>query len=253
MHNKKLKTLFLCMPMLFSAMICQADFVGVKAGIANWSQEPGGNLRWQGTDADLESGLLLGDDSQGFFWVNFEHPIPGLPNIGLMRTQIGGSGSGTINTSFTFGGTTYNAGDSITSNLEINQTDLILYYELVDIVKVQFDLGLMIKYIDGTAQATNQTSGLTESVDFEGVMPMLYANASFGLPFTGFSVGLEGSAIGYSGHSLVDVRAKVAYRTKAGLGLELGYRRQQLKLDDLDSFSSDLDFSGTYFGVFAKF
>jgi len=251
---KQLKTIliFLLIQVFFYSL-CIADKASVTFGVASWQQEATGHLNWQGSNANLETGFKLDDDAKGFIWLKIEHPVPGLPNIGLVHSKLGASGSGTVSTSFSFGGTTFNVSDSISSSLSLDQTDLIFYYEIIDTKKNHFDLGLLLKYIDGNARAENLTSGLTEEVSFEGVIPMLYANLQIELPYSGLSFGVEGSAIGYSGNSLSDFRVNVAYRTKSNLGIELGYRRQAIKLDDLDNFNSDFAFQGVYFGASFKF
>lgn len=253
MRNKILRTLFLCMPILLSATICQAEIASVKMGIANWKQEPQGNLRWDGTDIDVESDFFLGSKSQGFIWANIEHTKTRLPQIGLMHTKMGSTGSGTANSGFSFGGFTFPVSEPISTVLEVNETDLILYYEMTNIPNVHIDLGIVLRYIDGIAQVTRDSNGEVESMNFDGIVPMIYTNVTAELPITGLSVGVQSSAVGYNGHSLFDIRAKIAFQSKAGIGVELGYRHQQVKLDGLDSFYSDLEFSGTYLGVTAKF
>jgi len=238
--------------LVFFFNFARADLAGVKAGVGTWNYDVSGSVRYQGTDADIENGFRISDNNEAFFWLAIEHPVPGLPNLKLMHTRLSTDGSGTVNSSFTFGNSTYNVGNDVTSELTLNQTDVILYYELLD-TQVHFDLGLNFKVFDGTAKVRSTAAGANEQVDFTGVLPMVYASLSVKLPFTGLSVGVEGSTASYSGNTLSDVMAKVSYVTKAKVGFEVGYRRMNLKLDDLDSFNSDITIDGPFAAVKFEF
>lgn len=231
--------------------LSHADKTSFGVGAAVWNYEPKGNLRYQGTNADLEDQLRLSDATKGFYWVSLEHPVPVVPNISLVRTSIDSSGSGVLTSPFNFGNTTFAASENINTSLTLDQTDLILYYKLSD-KQVRFDLGLDVKYVDGQASVRSITTGATASTSFKGAIPMLYANFVVKLP-AGFYAGAEGSAISYSGDSLSDLRVKFGYKSKANIGVEGGYRRQNLKLDGFDQFNSNLSLEGVYFGVFARF
>ena len=238
--------------LLLIAPYTNADIAGVKLGFAVWNHEPSGSVRYQGTDTNAESGFQLTDESQGFFWLAIEHPVPGLPNIKFTHTKLSNSGSGILNNSFTFGGNTFNAAENINTVLDLDQTDLTLYYELID-TGVHLDLGLTLKYLDGTARVNSVTTSQTRSVDFEGVLPLIYGSFDVKFPLTGLSAGVSANVISYSGHSFSDVQFKLAYKTKANIGIAAGYRRMQVKLDDLDGVFSDLKFSGPYASVFFHF
>ena len=247
-----LRSLLVIFVFQFFCLSVIADKASINVGLAVWDHETSGHVNYQGTDADLETGFLLEDKTEGFFWIKIEHPVPGLPNVGLMCTEMSAKGSGSINSSFTFGGTTYSASDNVETTLQLDHTDLIFYYELVDIKKNHFDLGILFRQIDGVARAVNNTSSTTQEVDFDGIIPMIYANLELNIPTTGFYVGMEGAAIGAGDNYLSDLRVKAGYRSKARFGIEVGYRRQELELDDLDSFNSNLTFEGVYLALTLK-
>ena len=229
------------------------DSASVELGFAGWQHEPGGNINWQGTNADLESGFKLDNQTEAFVWFRIEHPIPGVPNISLTHTRLKTDGSGTVTSAFNFGGTSFNVTDAIDSSLDLEQTDLTFFWNLVDTKKNIFSLGLTAKYINGNAQATNLTTATTESVDFSAVIPMVYGRIQITLPITHVYMGAEGNAISYSGHKLTDARAFLGYRLASNVKVEVGYRRIALELDNLDGVSSDLSFSGVYGGLAIKF
>ncbi len=220
----------------------------VKLGAAIWDYSPDGTIGTTGTNADIKSSLNIEDDTDSFFWIAIEHRIPVLPNIKLVRTNLELDGSGTVGATFNFNGQTFNVNSDITSTVELNQTDVILYYKLVD-SNVSFDLGINTKIFDGKASASSVAANANETVDFTGPVPMLYGNLSVKLPASGLSLGLEASGLAAEGHSISDIIFRVAYTTKSNIGFELGYRRLDIKLDDLDSINADISVDGPFFAV----
>ncbi|MEX0732528.1 MAG: TIGR04219 family outer membrane beta-barrel protein [Aquisalimonadaceae bacterium] len=227
--------------------------VGLSAGVGSWQQNPSGDFKG-GDDSDrldIEDDLNIGADSSMFYWARFKHVVPVIPNLKFQHTPISLDGQGTA--VYVFGGTPY--AENVKSKLELNQTDFILFYSPLNNI-VELDIGLNIKLLDGLAEVEGQTSGERESVTFSGPVPMLYGNVQFNLPMTGLYAGAEGSAVGYAGHSLVDLSARVGYRFGLGVGgvaVEGGYRSQRLKLDDFDGVDADLRIEGPWFGVAADF
>lgn len=226
-----------------------ATVLGFQVGVGTWSHSPGGDLTASvggtGTSASLSDDLNLGTKSEGYSYFILEHPVPLVPNLKYVNTKLSSSGSGTANTSFDFNGTTYNTSTNLTTSLKLDQTDIILYYEILDNTLVSFDLGLTAKMIDGSASVN------TDSADFAATIPMLYASAEIGLP-SDFSLAGEISTISAGGNAITDMTAKVTYTTDFGLGAEAGLRTQTVKID-VDSVVASMTFSGIFAGVYYKF
>ena len=232
---------------LFFCVSTYADIAGVKLGIAGWNHDPFGSIRYQGTEASLESDLKINDDAEGFFWIAIEHPVPGLPNIKIMHTRLSNSGSGVLSTPFTFGGNTYNATENINTDLKLDNTDLILYWELAN-NRAHFDLGINVKFVNAEARVESTTTSTIEQVDFKGAIPMLYANLQLDLTKR-ISIGAEGSFLSVGDHSISDYALRLKYQSPARVGFEVGYRRINLEFDDLDGVTSDLGFKGPYAAI----
>jgi len=242
--------------LLFSALVLALPFnvmadtiLGVKIGGGSWSHSPSGSIistqgGTAGTSADLKDDLQLGKKSEGYGYISLEHPIPALPNIKLSQTNLTSSGSGSVTTDFTFNGIAYSASTAVTTEFELNQTDVILYYELLDNV-VSFDVGLDAKTIDGKVVVNNESS------TFTGTIPMLYLAAEIALP-AGFAISAEISTISASGSSYDDVTAKVSYTSDYLFGVEAGIRTQTIKAD-VDDVDANIVFKGPFAGVFLKF
>ena len=230
-----------------------ATVLGIQAGAGSWKHDPSGSFTASVADisnsADLKNDLNLAEKSEGYSYFVIEHPVPLIPNLKYVNTKLSSSGAGTIASDFTFNGTPYTATNAVTSSFTLDQTDIILYYEILDNDLVSFDLGLNAKKIDGKASAVS--GGSNESVTFSGTVPMLYAAAEIGLP-AGFALAGEISTLSIGDNEISDVSAKVTYTTDFNLGLEAGVRTMSVKVD-VDNVLANMDFKGVFFGAFFKF
>jgi outer membrane protein len=96
-------------------------------------------------------------------------------------------------------------------------------------------------------------SNRTATEEFSGVIPMAYAKAEVGLPFTGLGVYAEGSFLAIGDHSVSDIQAALTYSFVESLALDMtlqaGYRAVTVELDDIDDFYADLEFNGVFVGL----
>lgn len=226
-----------------------ADFIGAEVGYAAWNSSLTGDIRKGNDSLDFERDLGYGSsESNGFMWAYIDHPLPLLPNLKIQKTNFSDSATGTIQSPVTFNGTALGA-VSATTSLTLDQVDVIPYWRILD-NWVNFDLGLNIKAIDGSIEIKADN---TARSDFSVILPMLYAKARFDLPFTGLSVEGDASYIGYSGNKFSDIKAGVVYETKFGLGATIGYRQQNITLEDIDDTYGDITIKGAYAGLFYHF
>lgn len=210
------KTVIPCL-LVMASFAVNADTLGFVVGGGSWTQDASGSLSTDVTGAGFSDG-----DSATVFWAALEHPVPVLPNVRFATTPVDSSNG---------------SGDS----LSMDQTDLTLYYEVLD-NWVNLDLGLTGREVDGKITASSVTD------DFNVTIPMIYARAAFDVPVTGLTVGALINTIGV----FKDVSYYVAYETGIGVGLEFGQRTQTIDLDESDVTSS-LKNSGTYFAAFYHF
>ena len=227
----------------------QADFVGFAVGAAYWNPSPSGEVSYQNYGSnDFEDDLRLEDAKENVLWAVLEHPLPMLPNVKLVRTSLGLEGDdGTLQATF---GNVNSGLPGVDSSITLDQTDLMLYYEVLD-NWVTLDLGIDVKLIDGTAQVSRQGKSTRESDSV--TIPLLYGNAMVELPFTGFFAGLEAAMLSLEGNSVSDVTARVGYESNIGLGAMAGLRRQSFKLEDVDNVDLDLTVSGPFVAVYYHF
>ncbi len=223
-----------------------ADTIGVYAGVGQWGLDYTGTIS-QGADSiDLVTDLGLSKERQNNYFVAFEHPIPGLPNLKLQRQDANQLASSTLTRNFDYGGTTFAINDTVNTSLDLGHTDLIFYYEILD-NWVSLDLGVNVKYFDGSINLSTTTDSVVDKLD--DYIPMLYGRAKFEIPATNFAIDVETSILTAGSDSLTDLKAAVAYESDLGLGTELGFKRINLKVDNLSDISADLSFEGYYFDV----
>ncbi len=228
-----------------------ADFIGAEVGYAAWSSGLTGNIQKGVGSLDFEKDLGYGsNDTNGFMWAYIDHPLPLLPNLKIQKTNFSDSASGTINANVTFSGKSFSVSDSATSTITLDQVDIIPYWRILD-NWVNFDIGLNIKAIDGNVKIDTSTQHANE--DFSVILPMLYTKARFDLPFSGLSVEADLSYVGYSGNKFSDIKAGIVYETPFGLGATVGYRQQNITLDDIDDTYGELNIEGAYAGLFYHF
>ena len=224
--------------------LAQADTIlGWRMGANVWQQNYSGDVQSGPSKIDIEDDLGYDEETGYNLYVSLEHPIPLLPNILLQRTQIDADASGNV-VGFEFEGIIY-SGD-VNSTLELTHTDATFYYEPLD-NWVNLDVGVTARVFENGVSITDVTTGLTGELDIDYVIPLVYAQARFDLPFSGLSLGVEGNAISYDDDTLYDVKLNLAYEFAFGLGIEAGYRAFDLDYDDNDEFAN-LTIEGAYAG-----
>lgn len=231
-----------------AAPMAQADtFFGVYAGAGTWQQEFSGDVTSGPTRVDVENDLGLADDSNNIFYVAVEHPLPLLPNIRAQHMAMEVDGSNVLSRSIEFNGDTFTVSDTVSTVVDITQTDAVFYYEVLDNI-VSLDVGLAVSLIEGTLSVSNSTDRAT--AEFDEVVPMLYGKVRADLPLTGLWVAAEGQGVSYDGNSLLEANAHIGYESVLGLGIEAGYRTVRMELDGFEDVqAAELDISGPYAAI----
>lgn len=248
--------------LLFSALITllfpltsmAATILGVQAGGGSWTHAPSGDITASvsgagNTAADLKDDLNLEDKTEGYTYFVLEHPVPVIPNLKYVDTKLSSAGSGAVSTTFTFNGQDYTAATNLTTSLVLDQTDTILYYEILDNDLVSVDFGLNAKGINGKASVDD--GGTPQTASFSATVPLLYLAAEVGLPY-GFSIVAEASTLSLGSNQISDTTAKLTYTSDYYFGLEAGVRTINTKVD-VDSVKASMNFSGVFAGLYFKF
>ncbi len=228
----------------------QADtLLGAYVGAQAWNMGVEGGFS---NDESLTN-FSFDDKTNGSFYIALEHPVPLVPNLKVIRTTLDTAGVTTLATSFEFNGELYSANTDLTTDFEMTATDFILYYEILDNDLVSIDVGINGKYIDGIIMVQESSGNRMVSEEFSGVIPMGYARAEVGLPFTGLGLVAEGSFLAIGDHTVSDFQAALTYSFVETLALDMtlqaGYRAMNVELDDVDDIFADLEFSGVFVGL----
>jgi outer membrane protein len=231
----------------------QADtLLGLTMSANFWDMDSSGSF----ADSDnLQQDFQHDSETPASFSFALEHPVPLIPNLLVRITDLSSSGTNDIETTFTYGDTTYPVSSTLTTDFNLRSSDFIFYYELLDNDTVSFDLGLNAKYLDGDINVTDGSR--SSSQDFKGVVPMLYGAVEFGIPATRFSVFGDINFLSVGGHTLRDYTAGAAYTLVDSMAVDFsvrgGYRSFELELDDLEDTYADWTFDGLFLGVEADF
>lgn len=209
------------LPLLFSLLPfgAHADTLGFVVGAGTWGPSASGSL-----DASGVSSTFTNATSSTMMWAAIEHPIPLIPNVKYAQLPVSASNA---------------AGDSLT----LNQTDIILYYEVLD-NWISVDVVLNWKTIDGGI--TTVAPDVTQP--FNTPVPMGYIKGAVEIPATNVTVGAEMSTLS----GFTDMAYYVSYESSVGFGVEVGQRTQTIALN-VSSINSDLKLGGTYMAVFYHF
>ena len=246
------------------ATTASADFARVEMGAGTWMQTPSGSAVVSDGDGVLSlDGTYISNETSAtdiYVWALIKHPIPILPNLRLEYVTITDEGdtTGSVN------GIGIPTGQSAPTTFDITQFDIVPYYNILDnTFWTTIDLGLDIKIIQTDATVGAVSSGLPLVPDYEGysssettVVPLLYARTRVEIPATNIGFEADVKAISDGTNTMYDIRAKVDYTLDfipvIQPALEVGYRVQQLTVDDGDT-QIDLNYSGVYAGLMLRF
>ncbi|NKC01153.1 MAG: TIGR04219 family outer membrane beta-barrel protein [Pseudomonadales bacterium] len=228
-----------------SSLPASADTLfGVYAGAGSWQQEYGGDIRSTIASVDVEDDLGIDDESNNVLYFAFEHGVPLLPNVRAQFMRMDVDGQNVLSRSIDFNGQTFALSDNVATAVELDQTDALFYYQVLDSA-VSLDLGLSVSMLEGQIDIQSSTEGA--SADFDEVIPMLYAGMRADLPLAGFWVKAEAQGVSFEGNSLMEYTALVGYESPIGLGIEAGYRSVQLELEDFEDVqNAQIDINGPY-------
>ncbi len=239
-------TLVFCSPL-------HADFVGLQIGTSFWTPDYKGSFALDGastgTTIDIQDDLGFDDESHSDLWIKIEHPVPVLPNLKFVSSDLDASSNSTLSRNIEYGDSTFNAGADINTRFDMTNTELTLYYELLD-NWINFDLGLTVRQYDG--QSRISTTGTDAGEDLDFAVPLLYVDARIDLPFSGFFVDSTMNTISIDDNAISDINVSLGYESDFGLGARLGYRTLELEFDESD-LDVNLEFEGTYLNLFYHF
>lgn len=210
-----------------------ADVIGLKGSVDFWSYSSD-----LSHPHEAQPQSQLGDDHGLSFSAALEHPVPLLPNIKIKHARLQADSD-------------ESASGTPRNQLDLNYSDFILYYELLDNI-INADAGLGLKRLEGDIR-----HNYAAAQDVSASIPMLYAQAGVKLPFTGLSANAEVSVAGLDDERVTDAQAELKYNfidsALVDAGAKLGYRILDIQLEQDSSREAKLKFKGPYIGLEAHF
>lgn len=233
------------------SQLASAELVIINGN--SWDKEISGTIRDSATlsnEINLKTDLALQDKKESFFLAYIEHPVPVLPNIRLGSTSFNSTGSNTVSKSVTYNNQTINFAANVTSRLNLDHTEIGVYWNILDNV-VGLDLGLNVKFFDGSVYLNDGTNTVNEA--FDETVPMLYAGLQFELP-AGLQIAGDISYLSFDGSSFTDTLVRLRWTSDFLLGVEVGYRSFVIDYEDTTANEyANIDISGPYAGVHLAF
>src|SRR5690554_4230819 len=171
-----------------TAMQAQAVEFNVLAGGNVWNASPSGSIQGKKNEAnlDVEDTLGLSSENHTHFFVQFDHPVPVIPNIRVSSTAVDFSGNKAKAANFEFLDQDFK-GD-LQSKVDLSHTDFTAYYRLLDgitsfipLVDLRAELGLTVRQFNGEFSVKETASSTSKSIDLSAPLPMGYAGLRVGL------------------------------------------------------------------------
>ncbi len=241
-----------------------ANAITISAGGGAWRENPDGwieytsdNIHGTGvsskTHIDVDDDLNLDTETKGEGWFKIKG-IPILPDVKVQYTAMKFTGSGVVNTSFTFGNITVPTKSYVDSKLRANQVDITLTYGVPFIGtatagKFRANWGFNVKVIDGYARVKyyNPTTGERGEDSKSATIPVPMAHLDFEVrPVNLVGIEASGNFIGYGGSKFYEYTVEGKVYPIKHLFVGVGYRYQRLKIDDISDVSSDLKVKGMF-------
>lgn len=215
---------------VFLSNYAYADTVlGIDAGVQQWYYDYSGDITDDFGNLDLEDDLGIGNETSTSAYISIEHPVPFVPNFKLKHSQFSNSG--------------FSSENQISSRINLDHTDLSLYYEVLD-NWLNLDLGLSLIYFDGGTLLNQDLQNY--KVNYSEIIPALYGKAQFEFPITDLSASVTINTIGYSDTSYLDSEIAAQYKLGLGFDIEAGIRRKSI---DIENLNLDSTANGVFAGI----
>jgi len=241
-----------CVLGAFSGPTSADTIFGLYGSAHIWQPELSGTIGQTGDAFDFSSEFSDDKGDSTSVLVAVEHPVPLIPNVQLRATPLTWSGNSN-SASGSLGGLITVSGQ-VEAEFDLTSLDGTLYYEVLD-NWVSLDVGVTARSFDGFIEA--QSSGVSDRIEIEQIVPMGYLHARFDMPFSGLAAGVRGNIIAYGDNNLTDLEAYLHLEVDLiplfDIGIQGGIRRFGLEIDDIDDWQSDATLEGAYVALTGHF
>lgn len=227
-----------------------APLVDIYAGGYSWDTETSGTIASGDQDIDMEDDLGYDDSDQTVLFIGVEHSVPILPNVRVRHMDLSDDASNTLIRPVTFNDEVF-TGD-VSSKYDLDMLDGTFYWTPLDNV-VKLDLGVTVRRLDAEITLRSDSLGTSATEKADETFPMGHLALHANLPLSGVYLGGEVNAVEYDGSGMRDYTARVGWRSDFLLGVEAGYSRLEIDLDDVGGLDSDLEIGGPYLAATLSF
>jgi outer membrane protein len=264
---KRVTVLGLGSILLFAGSSKAGPSIDFEISVGAIQQKPSGYVSYKPASdivdrIDLKNDARIGDKTQPWARLKFEHPIPIIPNIKLAYMPVKFEGGGTLTQNIKWGNFTFALNTDYNLSVKLDRVDATLYYNLPFIKtatagKLDIELGLNVRTImfEGKLQGT-VTGGVAVSESASITLPIPMGHlASEIRPINQLSLLGEFNYIGYGKNAYYDYRAGLRLspvRAPLKPFVEIGYRHEKLKLD-VEDVKTDINIKGPYALVGIRF
>ena len=237
-----------------------ADFIGGEIDIGYMFHKSTGSLTYENQLLSIQDDLRWSLKRENHIFIKgyLEHPLPFLPNLLVGFDTFKYKGVGQSKNEVKFGDIDLfelNKNKNLTSSeYNLESTYAALYYEILDFY-INLDLGLMVKKINLEATVTYSVENNVTRGTINKYYPLLYSKFLFEIPLTDISLKAENDILILKNILLLNLDLSIRYQLKFGLGAELGYKINKIKLDTkTDDFNKvDITTTGFYLALIWDF
>jgi outer membrane protein len=235
--------------MLLTIGNADAEFIGVNIG-ANPS---GAAFSSPSSSIDLVDDLDVDRAQQSSMVLILEHPIAALPNIRYQGYNLDSTDSSSTDPAIGFNGGALSAGKVSASSFDLNQDDIVLYYQLLN-NWIDLDMGVDLKRFDGRVSPSGYSAS---DIDVDETIPLLHLSARVDLPISGLYIGADINSnfvdLGISQSTAQDSTFKLGYASGNGIGIEGGIKSFAVQLNDTNNLNTDLEYDGLFVNGYYNF
>ena len=230
-----------------------ADGVQLSGGGYNWNSELEGTIS-DGDELDLDNDLQFNHAKQNGAFLKLEHDVRWLPNVRLRYLGLRDNSRTALARPVQFAGNSFNAGDSIRSDLDMKIADATLYFAFPQENGSRLDAGLAARDLNGELELLSADTSAVRSID--DTLPVVHLAAHFPFPLLSDNayLGAEVNGIYLDEDQVGDFILRAGWRSDFLLGLEVGFNQMFIKLDeDSPTQTVNLKFGGPYVALTLNF
>lgn len=228
-----------------------ATFYQFNLGVNYWDKKHSA-LAGEVADAQLP---VQNESSSQELVLGFEHPIPLVPNFKLATSDYQATGQQLLTQTFILSEQTFKVATTLDIDFDYDYTDYTFYYEMFDNQVFEVDLGVTFKSIDAILSVNNVANQSENSNrKASGIEGYFHTAGKFNLPLLNLSFGTQLNA---KDSDNFDVEFSVLYELDwvpvINPHLQLGWKKQELQLDDFDSLYLSHSWESVFAGVLITF